>query len=338
MIQYFVVNFMFKIGNVEIKNNIVLAPMVGVSNYAFMKICEEMGVGYVVTELLSAEAIVRNNKKTLEMLKGIDKLNIPVGIQLFGSNASSLARAAKIIEELYPNALIDINMGCPVPKVAIKSQAGSSLLKNPAKVYEIVSEVVKAVSIPVTVKIRSGWDENSINAIQIAKLCEKAGASLVTVHGRTRSQGYSGKCNLDVIRDVKKNVGIPVIGNGDIIDIESAKKMFDYTRCDAIMIGRAALGNPWLIRELVEYFDKGIMVDKPSVEEKINMCFYHLERLLEVKPERVAILEMRSFVSWYIKGLPNAVAFKNELFKVKTKENLVNLLNNYFKELKNSIK
>lgn len=338
MIQYFVVNFMFKIGNVEIKNNIVLAPMAGVSNYAFMKICEEMGVGYVVTELLSAEAIVRNNKKTLEMLKGIDKLNIPVGIQLFGSNASSLARAAKIIEELYPNALIDINMGCPVPKVAIKSQAGSSLLKNPAKVYEIVSEVVKAVSIPVTVKIRSGWDENSINAIQIAKLCEKAGASLVTVHGRTRSQGYSGKCNLDVIRDVKKNVGIPVIGNGDITDIESAKKMFDYTRCDAIMIGRAALGNPWLIRELVEYFDKGIMVDKPSAEEKINMCFYHLERLLEVKPERVAILEMRSFVSWYIKGLPNAVAFKNELFKVKTKENLVNLLNNYFKELKNSIK
>ena len=312
--------------------------MAGVSNYAFMKICEEMGVGYVVTELLSAEAIVRNNKKTLEMLKGIDKLNIPVGIQLFGSNASSLARAAKIIEELYPNALIDINMGCPVPKVAIKSQAGSSLLKNPAKVYEIVSEVVKAVSIPVTVKIRSGWDENSINAIQIAKLCEKAGSSLVTVHGRTRSQGYSGKCNLDVIRDVKKNVGIPVIGNGDIIDIESAKKMFDYTKCDAIMIGRAALGNPWLIRELVEYFDKGIMVDKPSVEEKINMCFYHLERLLEVKPERVAILEMRSFVSWYIKGLPNAVAFKNELFKVKTKENLVNLLNNYFKELKNSIK
>ena len=312
--------------------------MAGVSNYAFMKICEEMGVGYVVTELLSAEAIVRNNKKTLEMLKGIDKLNIPVGIQLFGSNASSLARAAKIIEELYPNALIDINMGCPVPKVAIKSQAGSSLLKNPAKVYEIVSEVVKAVSIPVTVKIRSGWDDNSINAIQIAKLCEKAGASLVTVHGRTRSQGYSGKCNLDVIRDVKKNVGIPVIGNGDIIDIESAKKMFDYTKCDAIMIGRAALGNPWLIRELVEYFDKGIMVDKPSVEEKINMCFYHLERLLEVKPERVAILEMRSFVSWYIKGLPNAVAFKNELFKVKTKENLVNLLNNYFKELKNSIK
>lgn len=312
--------------------------MAGVSNYAFMKICEEMGVGYVVTELLSAEAIVRNNKKTLEMLKGIDKLNIPVGIQLFGSNAGSLARAAKIIEELYPNALIDINMGCPVPKVAIKSQAGSSLLKNPTKVYEIVSEVVKAVSIPVTVKIRSGWDENSINAIQIAKLCEKAGASLVTVHGRTRSQGYSGKCNLDVIRDVKKNVGIPVIGNGDIIDIESAKKMFDYTKCDAIMIGRAALGNPWLIRELVEYFDKGIMVDKPSVEEKINMCFYHLERLLEVKPERVAILEMRSFVSWYIKGLPNAVAFKNELFKVKTKENLVNLLNNYFKELKNSIK
>ena len=312
--------------------------MAGVSNYAFMKICEEMGVGYVVTELLSAEAIVRDNKKTLEMLRGIDKLNIPVGIQLFGSNASSLSKAAKIIEELYPNALIDINMGCPVPKVAVKSQAGSFLLKNPAKVYEIVSEVVKTVSIPVTVKIRSGWDENSINAIEIAKLCEKAGASLITVHGRTRSQGYSGKCNLDVIRDIKKNVGIPVIGNGDIIDIESAKKMFDYTKCDAIMIGRGVLGNPWLIRELVEYFEKGIMVDKPSAEEKINMCFNHLERLLEVKPERVAILEMRSFVAWYIKGLPNAVAFKNELFKVKTKENLVNLLNNYLKELKNSIK
>ena len=229
-------------------------------------------------------------------------------------------------------------MGCPVPKVAVKSQAGSALLKNPNKIRDIVSAVAEAVNVPVTVKIRSGWDTNSINAVEVAKICEEAGANAITINERTRSQGYSGSVDLDIIKKVKEAVSIPVIGNGDITSVESAERMLSYTGCDAIMIGRAALGNPWLIRELVEYFDKGIMVDKPSVEEKINMCFYHLERLLEVKPERVAILEMRSFVSWYIKGLPNAVAFKNELFKVKTKENLVNLLNNYFKELKNSIK
>ena len=236
----------FKIGNIEIKNKIVLAPMAGISNPAYIRICEEMGLGLAFTELMSAEAIVRNNKKTFDMLKGIDKVNIPVGIQLFGSNVQTLAKASKMITEMYPNCFIDINMGCPVPKVAVRAQAGAALLKNPSKIYEMVKEVVNSVDVPVTVKIRSGWDEKSINAVEVAKAIEKAGASAITVHGRTRSQGYSGKANYDIIKLVKDNVNIPVIGNGDVVGIESAKKMFD-TGVDAIMIGRGALGNPWLL-------------------------------------------------------------------------------------------
>ena len=328
---------MWKIGNLKINNRVVFAPMAGISNISYRKIIKEMGAGLIYSEMISNMGIVYNNQKTIDLLK-INEEERPIAIQIFGSDIDSFVKAAKYVEENIHPDIIDINMGCPVPKVALKSQAGSALLKNPEKIYEIVKAVKDNTSTPLSVKIRSGWDENHINAIEVGKLVEKAGASLIAIHARTRSQGYSGNADWNIIKELKENVNIPVIGNGDIIDIESAKKMFDYTKCDAIMIGRGVLGNPWLIRELVEYFEKGIMVDKPSAEEKINMCFNHLERLLEVKSERVAILEMRSFVAWYIKGLPNAVAFKNELFKVKTKENLANLLNNYLKELKNSIK
>ena len=327
----------WKIGNTEFKNNIVLAPMAGVSNPAYMKICEEMGIGYAITELMSAEAIVRNNKKTFDMLNGIEKLNIPVAIQIFGSNPSTMAKAAKILVDTYNVKIIDINMGCPVPKVAIKNNAGSAILKNPDLAYEITSAVVKAVSVPVTVKIRSGWDSNSINAVEIAKKVASAGASAITVHARTRSQLYSGKANLDVIKEVKENVSIPVIGNGDVNSPESAKKMLDYTGCDAIMIGRGLLGNPWLIREIDTYLETGKLLPRPSYNEIVDMCLKHLDYLLKTKPERVAVLEMRTHVAWYVKGLPGHKELKNAIFRSNSKEEIIEILEKYRKKLYNEI-
>lgn len=306
---------MFKIGNIEIANEVALAPMAGVSNPSYMKICEEMGAGYAITELISAEAIVRNNKKTLDMLKNIDTLKMPVAVQIFGSNANVLWEAAKIVNNLYPNVFIDINMGCPVPKVAIKSEAGSALMKNPQMVYEIVKTVSESVSVPVTVKIRSGWDKNNINAVEIAKICEKAGAKAIAIHPRTRSQGYSGKADWQIIKAVKDCVSIPVIGNGDIKNCYDAKKMIDETGCDAVMIGRAALGNPWLIKECIEYLKTGKEPIKTNTKEKINMLKKHLYLLKSNKNEKLALLEIRSHASWYLKGIKNNGIIKNEIFK-----------------------
>ena len=317
------------IGNIEIKNKVVLAPMAGISNPAYMKICEEMQVGYAVTELISAEAIVRNNKKTLEMLNGIDKLKIPVAVQIFGSNPETLSKAAKILVDLYKIKIIDINMGCPVHKVAIKSQAGSSLLKNPEKVYEIVKSVVQSIQVPVTVKIRSGWDENNINAVEIAKKIEEAGASAITIHPRTRKQGYSGLSDWNIIKKVKEAIKIPVIGNGDIKTCYDAKKMIEQTGCDAVMIGRACLGNPWLIKQTVNYLENNIEPIEPTINEKINMIKKHMDYLLKIKNEHIAILEMRGHACWYLKGLPNTSKFKKEINQIKTKEELIEILNKY---------
>lgn len=317
---------MFKIGNIEIKNNVVLAPMAGISNPAYMKIVEDLGCGYAVTELLSSEAISRDNKKTIDMLNGIDKLNIPVAVQIFGSNPDVMAKAAKILVEKYNVKIIDINMGCPVPKVAISSNSGSALLKNPDKVYEIVSSVVNAVNIPITVKIRSGWDNNSINAVEIAKIIEKAGASAITVHPRTRSQGYTGLANWNIIKEVKQSVKIPVIGNGDIKTVFDAKKMIDLTGCDAVMIGRACLGNPWIIKECVEYLEKGILPKDISLKEKVDMIKKHTNLLIETKNEKIALLEMRANASWYLKGIKGGNEIRREITSIKTKEDLFNIL------------
>lgn len=322
---------MFKIGNVEIKNNVVLAPMAGISNASYMKICEEMGVGYAITELMSSEAIIRGNKKTFDMLEGIDTLNIPVAIQLFGSDSKVMGEAAKIIVSKYKVDMIDINMGCPVPKV-VKTGAGSALLKNLDKVRDIVSTVVKSVNVPVTVKIRSGWDFNNINAIEVAKVCEEAGASAISVHGRTREQGYSGTVDLDIIKEVVKVVNIPVIGNGDIKSGEDARKMMEYTRCSAVMIGRALMGNPWLIKEIIYYLDKGIVLDKPSIKDRINMCLKHLDYLLMFKNEKVSVLEMRSHISWYLKGITGSQEVKEKCFKATTKKEIVNILCEYLEK------
>ena len=314
----------FKIGNIDIKNKVVLAPMAGISNPAYMKICEELKIGYAITELISAEAIIRGNEKTFKMLNGIEKIKMPVAIQLFGSNKIVMKEAAKIINKRYPNKIIDINMGCPVPKVAIKSHSGSGLLKEPEKVKEIVKAVVDSVNVPVTVKIRSGWDKENINAQEIAKIIEEAGASAITIHGRTRSQGYSGEVDLNIIKKVKESVNIPVIGNGDIKTVEDAKHMIDYTNCDAIMIGRAALGNPWILENTVRYLN-GEKIKKITIEEKKQMMKKHFIYLLKTKEEKTAVLEMRTIATYYLKGMPNVSEIKRKIFKTNTKEELQDL-------------
>ena len=323
---------MFKIGNIELKNNVVLAPMAGVCNSAFRKIIKQMGCGLIYAEMVSDKAISYDNQKTIDMLY-MEEEERPIAQQIFGSDVDSFVKAAKKICEIMHPDIIDINMGCPVPKVALKAQAGSYLLKNPSKIKEIVSSVVKAVNVPVTVKIRSGWDSNSINAPEVAKICQEAGASAITIHGRTRSQGYSGTVDLDIIKKVKEAVSIPVIGNGDIKSVEDAKRMLEYTKCDAIMIGRGVLGNPWLIKEIIAYLDNKVILDPPTYKEKIAMCYKHLDYLLKIKNEKVAVLEMRSHISWYLKGIPNSTSVKEACFKATTKKELIEILDNFSKTL-----
>lgn len=313
---------MWKIGNVEIKNQIVLAPMAGISNSAFRRIAKEMGVGLVVAEMVSDKAIYFGSQKTIDMLY-MKEEERPISQQIFGSDKESFVYAAKYILENMKPDIIDINMGCPVPKVATRAQAGSALLKNPDKVYEIVKAVVEAVDIPVTVKIRSGWDEKSINAVEIAKVIEKAGASAITVHPRTRAQGYSGKADWNIIKQVKENVKIPVIGNGDIKTCYDAKRMLEETKCDAVMIGRGVLGNPWLIRDCIDYLN-GKEIKEVTILDKLDMVIKHLNYLLEFKPEKSAILEMRTQIGYYLKGISKD--YKQRFMKVNTKEEFMNLV------------
>lgn len=322
----------WKIGNVVLKNQVTLAPMAGITSPAFMKICEEMGASYVVSELISAEAVIRDNEKTFAMLNGIGKLSIPFGIQLFGSNPTSLVEAAKKLVERFKPDIIDINMGCPVPKVAIKSEAGSSLLKHPDLVFEIVKKVSEAVDIPVTVKIRSGWDATSINACEIAKICESAGAKAIFIHGRTRAQGYSGKADWHIIKEVKESVNIPVIGNGDITSCYLAKKMLDETGCDAIMIGRGTLGNPWLIKECVSFLESNKVLPPPTIKDKIAMIKKHYGLLLENKSEIQASLEIRTFILYYLKGLPGSKEIKNKICSTKSSKEIFQILDEYLKD------
>lgn len=328
---------MFKIGNIELKNNVVLAPMAGVCNSAFRRIIKEMGCGLLYAEMVSDKAICYENEKTHDMLYMTENER-PIAQQIFGSDKESFVKAAKIIEEKMKPDIIDINMGCPVPKVALRAQAGSALLKDPKKVYEIVKAVKEAVKVPVTIKIRSGWDKGSINAVEIAKMAEKAGCDAITVHPRTRSQGYSGLADWGIIKKVKESVSIPVIGNGDITDIYSAKKMIDETGCDAIMIGRGVLGNPHLIKEIICYLESGIVIEKQTPIEKMDTCLKHFNYLLEIKSEKIAVLEMRTHAAWYLKGLPNGVAIKKQIYSIKTKEEFIKLIDNYKKILKNNEK
>jgi len=323
---------MWKIGNVEIKNRIIFAPMAGISNESFRSIIKSMGAGLIYSEMVSNMGIIYNSKNTINMLK-INDEERPISIQIFGSDVDSFVKASKYVCENAKPDIIDINMGCPVPKVALRSQAGSGLLKDPQKIYEIVNAVVNSVNVPVTVKIRAGWNNNTINCVEVAKLIEKAGASAIAIHPRTREQGYSGKADWNLIKAVKESVNIPVIGNGDITTIYDAKRMLEETGCDAIMIGRATIGNPWFIRECVEYVENNNIIDEPTNKERIDMMVYHYELIKKNEGDKKAILDIKTHALAYLKYIPQSKQLKTEIALCKTEDEFYNCVNKIYNHI-----
>lgn len=312
-----------KIGNVELENPYILAPMAGVTDLPFRLLCKEQGAGLLCMEMVSAKAIQYKNKNTQDLLRIHDRER-PVSLQLFGSEPDTISEIAKQIEE-RPFAVLDINMGCPVPKI-VRNGEGSALMKNPKLVYEIVSRTARAIKKPVTVKIRKGFDDTCINAVEIAKIIEDAGAAAVAVHGRTREQYYSGKADWDIIRQVKEAVSIPVIGNGDVTSAGDAVRMQRETGCDGVMIGRGAQGNPWIFRELTEYDRTGVIPGRPETAKLREMMLRHARLQIEYKGEYLGIREMRKHVGWYTTGLPGSAALRAEINRVESYGELEELL------------
>ncbi|WP_239619022.1 tRNA dihydrouridine synthase DusB [Cohnella mopanensis] len=318
---------MLKIGNVPMNNNVVLAPMAGVCNPAFRLIAKEFGCGLVCAEMVSDKAILHGNQRTLEMLF-VDEREKPLSLQIFGGDKESLVEAVKFVDQNTNADIIDINMGCPVPKVT-KCDAGARWLLDPKKIYEMVSYAADAAKKPVTVKMRIGWDDAHIYAVENAQAVERAGGAAVSVHGRTREQLYTGKANWDILRDVKQAVNIPVIGNGDVFSPEDAKRLLEHTNCDGVMIGRGALGNPWMLYRTVHYLTTGELLPDPSPAEKIRIAVLHLDRLSDLKGENVAVREMRKHLAWYLKGLPDSAMVKNSIMDLTSRSEVVSILDNY---------
>lgn len=316
-----------KIGNVELKNRVVLAPMAGVTDLPFRLLCSEQGAGLICMEMVSAKAISFHNKNTEALLETAPEER-PVSLQLFGSDPDIISQMAAYIEE-RPFDILDINMGCPVPKVAGNGE-GSALMRNPHLVEQIISKTVRAIRKPVTVKIRKGFTQSEVNAVEIARIAEASGAAAIAVHGRTRDQYYSGSADWEIIHQVKEAVKIPVIGNGDVDSPQKARAMLDQTGCDAVMIGRAARGNPWIFRQVSEYLDTGRLLPPPGQQEVLEMMLRHAKMQLEYKGEYTGIREMRKHVSWYTAGFPNSSRLRAAINMVETYEQLETLLRTYF--------
>lgn len=322
---------MLKIGDIELKNQVVLAPMAGVCNPAFRLIAKEFGTGLVCAEMVSDKAIIHGNKRTREMLF-VDDREKPLSLQIFGGDRASLVEAAKVVDQDTNADIIDINMGCPVPKVT-KCDAGARWLLEPNKIYEMVSAVVDAVSKPVTVKMRIGWDSEHIFVVENAKAVEAAGGKAISVHGRTREQLYTGHADWSYIKMAKEAVSIPVIGNGDVNTPEDARRMLDETGCDGVMIGRGALGNPWMLYRTIEYLKSGELAPEPAPEEKIRIAILHMDRLVALKGENTAVKEMRKHLAWYLKGMQGGTQVKDMIMEETKRDEVARILEDYVMSL-----
>ncbi len=317
-----------KIGNVELKNNLILAPMAGVTDLPFRRVVEKFEPGLVCTEMVSSKALYYGDEKTKQLLK-TDGEKRPISMQIFGSDPESMGFAARYVSELAD--IIDINMGCPAPKV-VKNGDGSKLLLDLQKAEEIIKAVVANSKVPVTLKFRKGWDNDNIVACEVAKIAEKNGVAAIIIHGRTRDEFYSGKADLDIIKKVKESVSIPVIGNGDVIDEESAKYMFEYTGVDGIMIGRGAMGNPWIFEQIEHYLRTGEKLPRPTNQQKYKILKEHIELDIKEKGEHIALNEMRKHISWYTKNMKESSSFRNKINHIDNKEELMQTIKNYFKD------
>ncbi len=315
-----------KIGNVILDNTVFLSPMAGVTDLPFRLICKEQDCGMLYTEMINAKALCYDDQNTKKMLK-IENEEHPVAVQIFGSDPDFMGGAAEILNE-YPNEILDINMGCPAPKV-VKNGDGSALMKNPKLAEEVLKSVVKKSKKPVTLKIRKGWDDKNLNALEIAKIAESSGISALAIHGRTREQYYSGKADWDIIAKIKESINIPVIGNGDVFEVEDAINMLNKTNCDAIMIGRGAQGNPWIFKRINHYMKTGEILPEPTCDEKINTALKHLKLAVKEHGEYVAVREMRKHIAWYLKGLRGSARLRDEINKIESYEEVVNKLTYY---------
>lgn len=315
-----------KFRDFEVENEVFLAPMAGVTDLPFRLICKELGCGLLYTEMINAKALCYDDKNTKKMLNILDEEH-PVAVQIFGSEPEFMGKAAQILND-YPNEILDINMGCPAPKV-VKNGDGSALMRNPKLAGQVLDQVVKNSKKPVTLKIRKGWDDNSVNALEIAKIAEDCGICAITIHGRTREQYYSGQADWDIIGEVKSKISIPVIGNGDVTSVEDAIRIKDHAGCDAIMIGRGAQGNPWIFKRIDHYMKTGQLLDPPSKDEKIDIAIKHMDLAIKEHGEYVAVREMRKHIGWYLKGMKHSARFRDQINHMVTAKEVIDTLNQY---------